>query len=416
MFNRLYQKVFFPCVLWIALISQSYSLTLQQAEQYAITHAPEVQQLRSTSEALKQSAIAKGAFDDPKLGFGVSNLPVDSFSFTETEMTQIQVGLMQQLPKGRTLSIREAQENIRSSVYGAKLELMQLDILRIIRQQWLSLYYWQKALEIYQKEKKLFSQLTETTQALLANNQIQQKDSVRARLELSQADQSILWAKQQIQAINGQLSRWLSVNDHAFKANLPVWNTPNSVRIISEKIQQHPLLKIDRLESDVSQKDIELSEQQYYPGFNVGVVYGFREGTNMTTGQPRSDFIGAQVTMDLPFFTSNLQDRELEASTDRYASMKAKEQADYQQLSSELKTTFANWKLLSDQSQLYQDNLVPEAEMYARSTEVAYQNKQTDFPTLVLAYLQDYNTQLAALKTQVSLLKTQINLLYLQGK
>ena len=54
--------------------------------------------------------------------------------------------------------------------------------------------------------------------------------------------------------------------------------------------------------------------------------------------------------------------------------------------------------------------------MYARSTEVAYQNKQTDFPTLVLAYLQDYNTQLAALKTQVSLLKTQINLLYLQGK
>ena len=71
---------------------------------------------------------------------------------------------------------------------------------------------------------------------------------------------------------------------------------------------------------------------------------------------------------------------------------------------------------MSDQSQLYQDNLVPEAEMYARSTEVAYQNKQTDFPTLVLAYLQDYNTQLAALKTQVSLLKTQINLLYLHGK
>ena len=251
---------------------------------------------------------------------------------------------------------------------------------------------------------------------MLANNQIQQKDAVRARLELSQADQNILLAKQQILAINGQLSRWLTIQDDAFKANMPIWNTPYSQTIIAKNIKQHPLLQADRLESDVSQKDIELSEQQYYPGFNVGVVYGFREGNNMTTGQPRSDFIGAQVTMDLPFFTSNLQDRELEASTDRYASMKAKEQADYQQLLSELKTTFASWKLLSDQNQLYQHNLVPEAQMYANSTEVAYQNEQTDFPTLVLAYLQDYSTQLAALKTQVSLLKTQINLLYLQGK
>jgi hypothetical protein len=81
MFNRLYQKIFYSYVLWVLSIPLSYALTLQQAEQYAVTHAPEIQQLRSTSEALKQSAIAKGAFDDPKLGLGVSNLPVDTFSF-----------------------------------------------------------------------------------------------------------------------------------------------------------------------------------------------------------------------------------------------------------------------------------------------------------------------------------------------
>lgn len=416
MFKCFYEKLIYPGALWLLLTMSLYSLTLQQAEEYAVTHAPEIQQLQSTSDALKQSSIARGALDDPKLSFGVANLPLNDFSFTQSEMTQIQVGLMQQLPKGRTLSIRSEQEKIKASVYGAKLELMQLDILKIIRQQWLSLYYWQEALSIYQQEKKLFSQLTETTKALLANNQIQQKDVVRARLELSQADQNILMAKQQISEIEGQLSRWLNVESDQLNTNIPDRSIRMDQQMLLEKIKNHPLLKVDRLESEVSQKDIELSEQQYYPGFNVGVVYGFRQGNNMVTGQPRSDFIGAQVTMDLPVFTSNLQDRQVEASTDHYASMKAKAQADYQLLSSQLKTAYANWQLLSDQHALYQDNLVPEAKMYANSTEVAYQNKQTDFPTLVLAYLQNYNTRLSALETQVKLFKSQINLMYLQGK
>ncbi|MFT6835473.1 MAG: outer membrane protein TolC [Francisellaceae bacterium] len=395
--------------------TQTFALTLEQAQIYAVINAPEIKQLQSQSKAFLQTSISKNAFDDPKMSVGLANLPTDDFSFTQSEMTQIQIGLMQQLPKGHTLSILSEQEKLKSSTTDAQIELTKLEILKTIREQWLSLYYWKLSLHIYEKEKKLFLQLSKTTKSALSNNQIQQKDYIRSKLELSQVKQNILYVKQKISAIDGQLSRWLNLKNEDLSLSLPHWAIPQPEEYMSKNLKNHPLLKIDQLQSDVGEKGIQLAEQQYYPGINVGVVYGIRQGNSMTTDQPRSNFIGAQVTFDLPFFTSNLQGPELQASEDLYVGMKAKEQADYQQLLSILKSSYANWEYLQSQDQLYQNNLVPEAEMYAKSSKIAYQNKLTDFPTLVLAYLQDYNTQLASLKTKVSLLKTRVNLLYLQG-
>ncbi|EHL31410.1 hypothetical protein LDG_6588 [Legionella drancourtii LLAP12] len=46
----------------------------------------------------------------------------------------------------------------------------------------------------------------------------------------------------------------------------------------------------------------------------------------------------------------------------------------------------------------------------------AYQNFQTDFPTLARAYVRQLNTELEGLKVSVDRDVSRINLLYLQGK
>ena len=132
-------------------------------------------------------------------------------------------------------------------------------------------------------------------------------------------------------------------------------------------------------------------------------------------GNTRSDFVGAQVSFDLPFFTANLQDPQLAASKANYLAMQDKAQADYQEMLSTLNATYAQWQYLQSQHALYKKQLLPQASMYAKATEVAYQNQQTDFPTLVNAYLQDYETQLAYLKVQREQLTAQATLMYLQG-
>lgn len=390
------------------------TMTLEEAERYSISHAPEVHQLQQQSDAFKQSAIADKALPDPKMSLGVANVPTDTFSFTQENMTQIQVGLMESFPKGDSLQLRSEQDLIQSASSEQQVKLMQLSILKTIRTQWLSLYLWENSLKVYEAQEKLFKQLVETSEAHLANNKSQQKDAVRAQLALSQLGQKILDAKQQIAMLESQLGRWLEVSPSQLAVHLPHWGAPPNRDDIAQAIKTHPQLKVDQLQSDVSQKGIELAEQQYKPGITAGVVYGLREGDD-SMGNSRSDFVGAQVSFDLPFFTANLQDPQLAASKAKYLAMQDKAQADYQDMLSTLNATYAQWQYLQSQQTLYQTQLLSQASMYAKATEVAYQNQQTDFPTLVSAYIQDYETQLAYLKVQVGQLTAQVNLMYLQG-
>ncbi len=132
-------------------------------------------------------------------------------------------------------------------------------------------------------------------------------------------------------------------------------------------------------------------------------------------GNRRSNFVGAQVSLGLPLFTSNRQDRRVKASQERYTAALMKLAQDYRNLNSQLMDNYSALTKLSEQYSLYNKQLIPEAKHYVEATQVAYQNKQTDFPTLARAYLDDYNTQLAALKTRVGMLQARANLLYLEG-
>ena len=390
------------------------SLRLHQAEQLALQQAPELRQLQATTNALNQDAIAAAQWSDPKLMVGAANLPTDSFSFSQENMTQIQIGLMQQLPRGHTLSIRSLQDRLRAASTKSQKALMKLTILRSVRINWLNAYYWQQAIAVYTREKRIFQHLLEVNTKLLGNHQAQQKDVVRAQFELSQLSQKIIHAKQQQAEAYAQLSRWLPYQIDRLRFQLPVWPVLPKLIQLKSSIKQHPLLRIDTQNSQVGQAGINLARQQYMPGINVGVIYGIRQGRD-SAGNKRSNFIGAQLTMDLPIFTKNRQSRRLKASEEQYTASQLQTMSDYRKLRSQLLDSYAAWQRLSQQSQLYQKQLIPEAKHYMEATQISYQNKQTDFPTLARAYVAAYNTELSALKTRVGVLQARANLLYLQG-
>ncbi len=283
-----------------------------------------------------------------------------------------------------------------------------------VRVNWLNAYYWQQAINIYKKEKQVFQHLLAVHENLLGSNKVQQKDVVRAQFELSQLNQKIIFAKQQRDETNSKLTRWLPYQFNQLRFQLPHWSAPLPIKTMEKIIQQHPIILIDRKKSEVSKQGIKLAEQQYIPGVNVGVVYGVRQGDN-SMKQKRSNFIGAQVSMNLPIFVKNRQGRRLKASEDRYVAAQMQQMSDYRQLKSQLLENYASWQRLLQQDKLYKTHLIHEAEFYAESTRVAYQNKRTDFPTLARAYISAYKTKLAALKIKIGVLQARTNLLYLQG-
>jgi len=392
-------------------------LTLRQAEHEALLQSPEIKSMRAKSRALGQSAIAANQLSDPKLILGTINVPVDTFDFAQEPMTQIQIGLEQNFPRGRSLHYRSQQKKELSTAEMHKQAMTRLQVLQGVRLSWINLYYWLTARKIVIKQKRVFQHLLEVAESMLANNKAQQMDVVRAQLELTELDNQLLDIHQHIETARATLARWIGpkLANLANPTQLPIWSFPPNMNKLNAEIKQHPVLKTDEAKVAAGDAGVKLAKQQYWPGFTVGVAYGFREGQNVD-GHKRPDFLTAQVKMDLPIFTSNRQDRTLNASEDRLIASQEDQFSDYRQLHEALNAQYVAWQQDRKSAQLYQAKLIPEAKQYASATMTAYQNTQTDFPTLARAYIRELNTSLMGLRALVNREVARVNLLYLQGQ
>lgn len=411
------QIVFLWVFISVSSCSFSQSLTLKQAEVLALAQSPEIQSFRAKNEALYQAAIAAGQLPDPHLFGGTINVPVDTFNFSQTPMTQIQLGLGQYFPKGKSLHYEALEKKRLSEAEIHKLQTMRLDILQKVRLSWLHLYYWQQAKRIILQQKKIFKDLLEVAKSMLGNNKAQQKDVIRAQLELTELENRLIQIDEQIQTARFQLARWISEPKayHAQTENESHWPSPPSRNTLLEVVKEHPELKTDSANIAAQCAKVQLALQQYKPGFNTNVAYGFRQGREMD-GRKRSDFLTATVNMDLPVFTHNRQDRTLKASEENLLAYEKDRMSHFRNLRELLNIQYTIWQQQQKSAHLYQASLTPQAKQYANATMTAYQNFQTDFPTLARAYVRQLNTELEGLKVSVDRDAARINLLYLQGK
>jgi len=194
-------------------------------------------------------------------------------------MTQIQVGLGQYFPKGKSLYYEALEKKRLSEAEIQKLQTMRLDILKKIRLNWLQLYYWQQAKRIILQQKKYFYDLFEVAKSMLANNKAQQKDVIRAQLELNELENRLIQIEEQIQTARFHLARWINepITKQAQTKNKPHWSSPPSKHILLNVVKEHPELKTDSAKIAAQCAKVQLALQQYKPGFNTSVAYGFRQ-------------------------------------------------------------------------------------------------------------------------------------------
>jgi len=395
----------------------SYGLTLKRAEQAAIEQSPELKSLAAKTHALEQSAIAAGQLSDPTLMLGTMNVPVDSFNFSQEPMTQIQVGLQQSFPRGCSLLYQDLKQKQLAGVQFSKGQVMRLTLLQRVGLIWFQLYFWTQARSIVEKQKNIFKHLMTVARSALANNKAQQKDVLRAQLELTELDNQLLEINQHIAIARAALARWIGprLAQSAYPNRLPRWARLPTKSVLNAHIHRHAVLNVDERMVKANKANVSLAKQQYKPGYKVGLNYGIRQGRNLNNSK-RSDFFSAQVSIDLPVFRVNRQDRILKASEDKLFASEETKMSDYRQLRQALITQGIAWQQQQKRALLYRTRLVPEAKHYAEATMIAYQNTKSDFPTLARAYVRKLSTELAGLKATVDRETARIHLLYLQGQ
>lgn len=397
-------------------LAQNLPLTLTEAEHLAINKSPELQRLNANCQALMQQSIADRQLPDPQLAAGTINVPTDTFSFTQDEMTMVQVGLQQQFARGKSLKMKSLQTGALAKNELIKIKEQKLTLVRTVREIWLELYYWTEALRILKTNEALYKELLQVTQSQYSTGKINQTDVVQVQLELSRLKNQVIQNKQQIAVLKAQLGRWIGMNhvNRPLALAMPHWPALPSMARLQDRLMNHPILKADAATIEASSFEVAYAKEQYKPGWQLGVGYGLRQG-RMPDGTPRSDMLTAQVTMDLPFFTANRQDRQLNASLNKLNATQMDRHIHYRDLLQSLTVQYTTWEHLLEREHLYNKQVIPEAKQNAKAALLAYQNTSIELTTVLRAYSSELTIRLEHIQLQVERLKAHATLLYLEG-
>ncbi|WP_394244948.1 TolC family protein [Vibrio astriarenae] len=356
------------------------------------------------SQAMRETGVAQSTLMDPKLKVGFGGLPVDSFKFDDDPMTNISVGLMQQFERGSTLDLRQKQANQKADGIGLQVNSRELDVTQSMSQLWLELGYQQYAEQTLKANRSLLVELEQFIQTNYGLGKSEAQDVLNAQLKISQLDEKLQSNAQIQRRLLSQLSEWLgddwvTQNKELKASNQLTWPMLDSYlanHIDShqhyQKLNQHPMVKMVDASIAATETQVELAEQAYTPQFGVEVMYAYRQADNMSG--PASDLVSAYLTMDIPLFTDNRQDRELSAAQYQVGAARSQKDVVLAQLNARVNALIVDRVNLEQRLERYQSTLLNQSQARTQAVERGYQNNTAQYSDVIQASMDELTLQL----------------------
>jgi len=328
------------------------------------------------------------------------NLPVDTFSTTEENMTQIQLGFSQAFPFPGKLGLKsEAAEHMATAALQNQQEF-RLVLLRNTRIHWWNLAYLDKALEIIRRNQNLLRNLVKIAETKYKTGKGLQQDVLLAQLELSkllERELKLQAARQRETAtLNAILGR--SANTEIAIPRLTV-AAVEAIQIDTTGLKQwarehRPMILAMDARVQAADSMVALSEKDYYPDFNLGAGYGFRQGVNPANRQSRPDFASIMLTMSVPLYTSTKQDRAVDQRMAEKAQVQFTREDTINQVDADIDSAASDLNIARNQVALFEKGILPQSRQTTASMLAGYQVNKVDFLNLVRAQLSEFNTDI----------------------
>jgi len=393
--------------------AEQQPLALHEALQYALQNDPQLMQRTARSEALSESAVADGQLPDPKLRFGAYNVPLDSGSFSQEPSTQVRFGIQQAFLPGDTLHYRQLKTQWQSKEQQHRAEVAALMLTRNVREQYLELFYQLQAARVISDTRRFFSELLKISERHYASGKVNQQDVLRAQLELSRLDDKYERILSADDVARAKLSQWIGpLAERPLATEMPVLPKLPSLEILQEQLTDHPAIIAENARIESFREQTNIAREQYKPGWSAGVEYRKRFGDN-NDGSSRTDMAAVMLTMDLPLFTKDRQDRRQAASLRQADAADLNREDKLRELRSQLERNYAQWQRLAARNKLYKERLLPDARANSKASINAYQTGVGDFTTLMRASISELDARLQTLRVQVDQAKAQARLLYI---
>jgi len=417
------------------------TLSLKTAVAAALENDPWLKSNEHAQRSMEAMSVAAGELPDPTMSVGLANLPTDTFDFDQEPMTQFKVGITQMFPKGDTLSLKRKQLELLSEQFPYQRQDRKARLAVMAGNLWLEAYLNQESISLIKRDRPLFQQLGDVAEASysVALGKTRQQDIIRAQLELTRLDDRLSALRQKKDTVLENLAELLSGNFRGeyrendgtdpfmfsgreieldktlpdismLEPDLYQQQQKLDPQVLYAFLQNHPAVLAFDQKIEATDTGVDLARQNYKPSWGVNASYGYRE--DAPNGAKRADFVSVGVTFDLPLFTKNRQDKQVESAVETAQSVKTDKWLLIRKMVADFESYRAKLKVLNERSDLYRRDLLPQMHDQAEASLNAYTNDEGDFAEVVRARIAELNAKLDSLNIEVERQKTLIQLNY----
>ena len=373
-------------------------LSLAEALKVGERASPRLAAQGAALAAARELVPRAGELPDPKLRFGIDNLPVngpDRFRYDTDFMTMRRIGLMQDIPNGEKRKLREARAARERDVETANLAVQRTVVRREVALAWLELLYArQSRAPLADLATELQLQL-DTVSAAIASGRQTTGDALALRSALEAARDRVIEQDRSIERARFALAAWLPDD-----ASRPLADPPDTGRFdhapasLLSDLHEHPDQRVYAEREALARTDLQLASNSKTPDWSVELSYGQR-------GPTFDNMISLMVSVDLPWEAGKRQDRDIAAK--RLLAEQASAQAEEARRmhEAELRGLYADWQTAGVRVERFERLLLPLARERVAAALAAYRGGRGELATVLEARRAQTETRLGFLQTQL---------------
>ncbi|HEG0621121.1 TPA: TolC family protein [Yersinia enterocolitica] len=295
-------------------LSHAADITLDQALISAERYSAELSANQHQVNALENMASSATQLPDPKLKFGIENLPVGGSNarrFTREGMTMQRIGIMQDYVSSDKRQRKADTLNAEARKTAAGNETIRTRLQKETAQAWLDLALTEQAASdakvlVQESEKQIALQ-----RAGVASGGALPSSVLDARLTLAAMQDRLTTAQRDVALAQTQLTQLTGIEVQRVDGPLPKFSRlPADITVLRDIINQHPEILLASREAEVAKARSAQSAIAAIPDVGIEVYYAKR-------AEEYEDMAGVMVTVDLPLFRSQRQDKDYAADVSR---------------------------------------------------------------------------------------------------
>ena len=358
---------------WLLLVTfaaqAEQPLTLADAIQLATQNQPLLQSLDDAAASVRQAAVAEGQLPDPKLKFGMINLPITTnaaLNFSRDDQTMLNIGYSQEMVPLKKRELASDKMLAEADQFHTEQIATARSIERDVAMAWLDVYEAQRKSELYLRIADEMAAERKVLAARVSSGGAKISEVLAMDTEVSMTKEKHIYALRDERKARAALARWIgNLASRPISPELPVMSINVNRDADSSEIEKHPQLQNAHQSEKVAQLEVDSAQANLQRNWGWEVGYGKRFAN-------RSDMLSFQVSIDLQLDRANRQDRRTAEKLVLVEKALQITEDKRRELSADLEAALADAQAAEARENVHLNSLIPNAKARLSIAQAGY--------------------------------------------